>query len=141
MTPEARQFLDKAHHCLSNARKIASVEVCDDAARAAYLAAFHAAQALIFERTRKVARTHSGVRAEFARLAKDDPRIDRTLTKFLARGFDLKSIADYSIDPNVSISVQEMETAIETAGRFVACAAGLMEPADPSASGKRDPAP
>jgi hypothetical protein len=40
------------------------------AAREAYFAAFHAAEAYIFEHTGKVASTPRGVRSEFARLAR-----------------------------------------------------------------------
>ena len=42
------------------------------AGRTAYLAGFHAAQALIFERDGKVLKTHRGVIAEFLKLTKDD---------------------------------------------------------------------
>jgi uncharacterized protein (UPF0332 family) len=48
------------------------------AAREAYLAVFHAAEAYIFEQTGKAAKTHRGVRSEFARLAKAEPRIGRS---------------------------------------------------------------
>jgi hypothetical protein len=44
----------------------------------------------------------SGVRSEFARLLKDDPRIDRSLPSFLVRAFDLKSVADYAVNPNLA---------------------------------------
>ncbi len=74
----------------------------DEAARAAYLAGFHAAQALVFERTARIAKSHSGLRAAFARLAKDDPRIDRTFTRFLARAYKSKEITDYGIAPQRS---------------------------------------
>jgi uncharacterized protein (UPF0332 family) len=42
--------------------------------RAAYLAGFHAAQALISERTGRIAKSHSGARIAFARLVKEDPQ-------------------------------------------------------------------
>ncbi|HEX3522373.1 MAG TPA: hypothetical protein VHT52_09830 [Stellaceae bacterium] len=45
----------------------------EDAGRNAYLAAFHAAQALIAERTGKEAKTHKGVHAQFARHKKRAP--------------------------------------------------------------------
>ena len=54
------------------------------AAREAYYAAFHAAEAYIFEHTGKVATTHRGVRNEFTWLAWREPRIDREPTRFLA---------------------------------------------------------
>ena len=47
----------------------------DAAGRAAYLAGFHAAQALISERTGRVVKTHGGVNAEFHRLIRGEARI------------------------------------------------------------------
>lgn len=38
-----------------------SVELAEDAERAAYLADYHTAEAFIFERTGKVTKTHKGV--------------------------------------------------------------------------------
>ena len=49
MKPEAAQHLDKARQALEEARAIAGIELAEAAGRATYLAAFHAAQALIFE--------------------------------------------------------------------------------------------
>src|SRR5882672_12208502 len=71
----------------------------NDAGRNAYLAAFHAAQAFIFERTGRVAKTHQGVRVEFNRLAKGEMRIDRERQRFLAQAYNLKSVADYEMGP------------------------------------------
>src|SRR5262245_58401892 len=51
----------------------------------AYLAAFHAAQALIAERTGRTAKTHKGAHAQFARLTRGEPRLDVELRRFLAR--------------------------------------------------------
>ena len=70
MKPETGKFLDKARGDLADAKKIVAIELANVAARSAYYAAFHAAEAFIFERTGKVAKTHSGVRSEFARLDK-----------------------------------------------------------------------
>jgi uncharacterized protein (UPF0332 family) len=57
----------------------------DEAAgRTPYLAGYHAAQALIFERIGKVLKTHAGVQTEFLNLTKDDPRVDRELRSFLS---------------------------------------------------------
>ena len=70
-----------------DARKIEAIGLATVAARAAYYAAFHAAEAFIIDRTGKVVKTHSGVRTEFARLAKDAPDIDRRFTNFLAKAY------------------------------------------------------
>ena len=53
MTPEAERSLEKANECLSIARAELGINLSSEAGRNAYLAAFHAARALIFERTGK----------------------------------------------------------------------------------------
>jgi len=58
------------------------------AARSAYYCVFHTAEALIFEMTGKVAKTHSGVRAEFARLMPGEA--DRWMRTFLADAYRFK---------------------------------------------------
>ena len=54
MKPEAERYLEKARQALNEARAVAGIELSEAAGRAAYLAAFHAAPALIFERGGKV---------------------------------------------------------------------------------------
>jgi uncharacterized protein (UPF0332 family) len=88
--PETADFLNKARHCLSSAETIAAAGVADVAAREAYLAAFHAAEAYIFERTGKAAKTHRGVRGQFSRLAQE-ASIEREFLTFLAKGYELKT--------------------------------------------------
>jgi uncharacterized protein (UPF0332 family) len=74
VTPEASGYLGKARQCLGYARINFGVGLGNDAGRNAYLCAFHAAQAFIFERTGKVAKNHQGGHTEFNRLEKDEPR-------------------------------------------------------------------
>ncbi len=88
MTSAGALYLKKARQSLEEARAIARIGLYEAAGRAAYLAAHHAAQAFIFDNTGKVAKTHSGVRSEFARLAKDNPRIDRALIMFLGQAYN-----------------------------------------------------
>ena len=62
MTPESAEHLAKAREYLVKARALLDiVHFADEAGRAAYLAGFHAAEALISERTGRVAHTHDGV--------------------------------------------------------------------------------
>ncbi len=75
MTPQAARFFSKAKRLLSEAGAMLQVGLNDAAGRTAYLAGFHSAQALIFERTGKVFKTHSGVQNEFLRLTKDEPEL------------------------------------------------------------------
>ncbi|MFI5022300.1 MAG: HEPN domain-containing protein [Alphaproteobacteria bacterium] len=119
MIPEVAAYLDKARECLANARKISAIGIPSDAARDAYMAGFHSAQAFIFATTGKAAKTHSGVRTEFARLAKADTRIDKSLPAFLGKAYELKSIADYGISPNIRVSAGDAVSAIETAAMFI----------------------
>ncbi len=64
MTPEAAQFIQHANTVLERADVMLSAGLNEDAARTAYLASFHMAQAYIFERTGKTSKTHQGVRRE-----------------------------------------------------------------------------
>jgi len=127
VTPEAEEHLDKARDSLIKARGLLDVmHYSDDAARAAYLAAFHAAQALISERTGRIAKSHSGVRSTFARLVKDDPQIDRAIVPFLARSYRFKEVADYGTGPLAVVTISEAQEAIASARQFVDCIANLL---------------
>lgn len=120
MTPEADGHLRKAREELAKARApLQHLGYGDEAGRLAYLAAFHAAQALIVERTSRTAKTHAGVHSQFHRLTRDDARFDPELRGFLSDGFDLKTVSDYGVGPDATVSADEAETAIDTAVRFV----------------------
>jgi uncharacterized protein (UPF0332 family) len=71
--PETGRYLDKVRQSLAHARAILAIELGEDAASAAYLGAVHAAQALIFGRTNRAAKTHRGVHGQFLRLVADEP--------------------------------------------------------------------
>lgn len=126
MIPEAGEHLEKARQCLARARTIFAAEVPEVAARETYLAAFHAAQALIAAHTGRHAKTHKGVHVQFARLTRNEPRIDPELRQFLPRAYDMKSIADYGVEPDAGVSFEQAKSAIETAARFVDCIATLL---------------
>jgi uncharacterized protein (UPF0332 family) len=119
VTPEAEEHLAKARQCLSRARTILAAEIGEDAGRNAYLAAFHAAQALITERTGKDAKTHRSVHTQFARLTRTEPRLDPELRQFLPQSYDMKSIADYGLGPDTDVPLERAAAAIDTAERFV----------------------
>jgi uncharacterized protein (UPF0332 family) len=113
--------------CLAGAKRIAAAGLPDVAAREAYLAAYHSAEAYIFERTDKAAKTHRGVRSQFGRLARQEPGIEREFLDFLAQGYEFKTIADYGIGPAIdAVSTDDAASAIETAGRFVDAIAELL---------------
>jgi uncharacterized protein (UPF0332 family) len=127
MNAETVDYLSKARACLDDAARIATLPLPHVAAREAYLAVFHAAEAYIFERTGKIAKTHRGVRAEFSRLARTEPRIGRDLLTFLASAYEFKTIADYSVGPAITpISADQAEAAIREAQRFIDIISGIL---------------
>jgi uncharacterized protein (UPF0332 family) len=121
VTPEAADYLNKARDDLNDAREIAAIGLAKVAARAAYYAAFHAAEAFIVERTGKIAKTHSGLRAEFARLARNEPGIDKAFSVFLAKAYKYKEIADYGVAHGAVVTMTEADDAVAHAARFIDC--------------------
>lgn len=120
MTPEAHGHIEKAREYLAKARNLPDiVHYSDEAGRAVYLAGFHAAQALISERTGRVPKTHSGVNAQFNLLVKEDARVDGELRAFLPRAFDLKTTVDYATGPDAFVSPENVERAMRMAVRLV----------------------
>ena len=119
MTPEASQSLNIARQHLAAADASIGLPIPFVAAREAYLAGYHAAMAFVVEKTGRLTKTHSGLRSEFARLARSDPRIDPKFVTFLARAYTLKSAADYGVDPATAISMDQAREAAETARQFV----------------------
>jgi uncharacterized protein (UPF0332 family) len=110
--PEAARYREKAREDLNEARQIA--------ARSAYDAAFHAAEAYaaeayIVEKSGRIAKTHSGVRSEFSRLAKEDPNISRGTTAFRPKAYRYNEIGDYDVTPDTVITMADAETAIAAA--------------------------
>lgn len=127
MTPEAARYLAKARLTLEHARLMLTVNLTEDAGRAAYLAGYQAAEALIFERTGKVTKTHRGAHTEFARLSVNEPRIDAELRRFLPQAYDLKALCDYELGPDAVVPYGKADAAVQAATRFVDCIAGLID--------------
>jgi uncharacterized protein (UPF0332 family) len=94
-------------------------DLIEDAGRAAYLVAFHAAQALISERENRTLKTHGGVQSEFSKLIRNDPSVPADLRGFVSRAYAFKTIADYDPLTSVPPTEQDARVAIETADRFV----------------------
>ena len=128
MKPQTAAFLAKSRQFLDKANDLFGAHHWpDEAGRAAYLAGLHAAQALIFERTRHTRKRHSTVQGEFAQMVRDDPRFDRELRAFLSRTYNLKAIADYLTGPSSQVTVEQAQDAIATAVRFVDVIVAVLE--------------
>jgi uncharacterized protein (UPF0332 family) len=138
--PETADCLTKARECLDGAKQIAELPLPQVAAREAYLAAFHAAEAYIFEETSKTVKTHRGLRTTFSRLARNEPRISPEYLTFLARAYELKSIADYGVGPAARpITGDDAARAIETAERYIDTIAQLLTPGPTPPRGSNPP--
>ena len=126
MTPETTQFLEKANKLLLEAEAMLNIGLYDAAGRTAYLAAFHAAQSLISEKTGRALKTHKGVHTEFQRLTKDDTNFPPDLRGFLSRAYNLKAIADYQTGPGAEVSIEQATDALMRGKRFIAHVALLL---------------
>jgi len=114
---ETADYLASAHRHLGYAPRNLSPETAPVAAREAYMAAFHAAQAPIFERTGKPAKTHNGAQSRFHELVRHEPRFPDAPRAFLLSGFALKSSADYSATE--APTLDQARAATEKAEAFV----------------------
>ena len=103
MNPTTEKCLRKARESLRDAEEIAGINIALHAARLAYQASFHAANALIVEHTGQVPKTHSGTHALFSKLANEPGGIGRQFSTFLGRAYDYKSRADYEYDGAVEL--------------------------------------
>lgn len=85
---------------------------------------------LIFERTGKVVKSHGGMRAMFALVAKDD-RALIALAALLGRAYKFKEVADYGVGSQAVITETEARGVIDIARSFVDTIGGLLPPGAP----------
>ena len=129
--PGSRRFIKKAREDLAEARLIATLPLAKAAARSAYYATFHAAEALITERTGKIAKTHSGVRSEFSRLLKASG-LALDLLPTLAAGYRFEEISDYGLAPTDNVTPEDATEMIGAAARFIDVVETLLSAAPPA---------
>ena len=125
MTPESSELLGKARDCLARARIILAAGVGEDAGRDAYLAGFHAAQAIIRARTGSTAKTHRGVHRLLSQLARGEPQL-ADLALFLSQAYNLKSVADYELGPSAGVPLDRASEAIGRATQLVEQIAAIL---------------
>jgi uncharacterized protein (UPF0332 family) len=127
MKPETARLVEFARDMLRRASRMSSIDLNDDVGRAAYLACFHVAQAVIFEREGRVLKTHRGVQTEFNRIMKDDARADKDLVGFVARAYKYKTVADYGFDTPTHATSGDARTALQEATRFFDAFTALLD--------------
>lgn len=132
MKPETLEFMAYARKMLADASTVLDAGLTDHATRIVYMACFHAAQAVIFERESRTVKTHHGVHTEFRRLVRDDARIDAELITYLPRAYNFKAQADYGFGADSQPpSTGEAATALATAVAFVDHCMALLAPTSP----------
>ena len=113
MTPEAVAHLAAADRALVRATGNHSINFPDQAARLAYYAQFHAAQAMIFERTGRSAKTHTGVNRQLHKLAKGEPTLRADFAGQLTNAYKHKELADYDTERFDTLTLKDAADAIE----------------------------
>lgn len=126
MKPQAAAYLKSADETLSDARRILAIDIARQAGRLAYHAQFHAAQALIFERTGKIAKTHRGVGAQFHRIARSEPSLDPRLAGDLTSTYHLEEAADYETGAIAAITSEDARAAIASSEHFLRAIRSLL---------------
>jgi uncharacterized protein (UPF0332 family) len=131
MTSPARLHVAKARRVAIAVHRMIEAGLFEVATRDTYLAAFHAAQALVRLRAGRSVKTHAGLRSEFARLCKEDPRLNRDFSAFLARAYELKSVADYETGPYDAPTLAEAERAVEMDEGLIAVVEAILDTDEP----------
>ena len=124
MKAETSAYLAKARVDLDDANIIASVGLAKAAAPTAYCAASHAAEALIMERTGKIAKTHSGVQTLLGQLR---PAVDKRFLTFLGQAYVFKQISDYGLDQETIVTLDEARDAIAEAETMIEDVTAMLE--------------
>ncbi len=134
MKPATNDYLQAADRALDKSRIVHGVGLFDEAGRHAYYAMFHAAQATIFERTSRIAKTHRGVSRQFHLICMSDPQLGTELSSGLSRAYQFKEMADYEVGTIPPVSPEEATAALDTAKKFVAQVRQVIEARDQTAS-------
>lgn len=130
MTFEALDYLRLARRAIEKAHRVTHVQLHDEAARLAYLAAFHAAQAFLFDRLGRAMKTHAGVQAEFGRVAREPPALPVWMHPFLSNAFEYKTGADYGTGSHATVAPDDAAQVMERAAAFVAIIDAALGPLD-----------
>ncbi len=128
MKPQTVAYLDSADEALRDAKRILGIDIPRQAARLADYAQFHAAQALIFERTDKSAKTHKGVDKQFHLLALAEPSFPPGLAATMSAAYHFKEAADYETGTAGAVSSADAEDAIAAGEQFVSAVRQALTP-------------
>ena len=109
------------------AEKVASIPLPSVAAREAYTACLHAANAYVFERTGDVPRTHKGLHLRFRELCLRLGEIDIIHADFLQQAYRLKENNDYG--DRSAVTPESLPGIIASARALIAAVEAALAPA------------
>ncbi len=75
---------------------------------------------MLFERTGRIAKTHSGLRTALAQVLDRRSEADRGLLTFLARACKYKELGDYAVGRAAAVNNADAAELIQIAGRLLA---------------------
>jgi uncharacterized protein (UPF0332 family) len=125
VSPESSDYMGTALWALEEARSLLEDDHYEIACREAYTAALNAARAILFEKTGKAHKTHSGTRAELHKLILEGLPFPKELADFLSEGFDIKQRIDYG--PIARKSREEAAQFVDLAAAFVEAARVVLD--------------
>lgn len=120
MSPESTDYMNVAEWSFEQALIILRAGALEVAAREAYSAALNAARAIIYEKTGKAPKTHSGTHSQLRKLIHEGLAFDSALADFLTDAFEVKLGVDYG--PVERMSEAEAKAYVEKARVFLAAA-------------------
>lgn len=126
MQPETRVYLESAERSLTEARGILKAGFDAIAAREAYMAVLESARAYVFEKTRKISKTHSGTNTLFLELVRDQAEFEAAEKAMVGDLLEIKLDVDYGHRSKVGRA--DVRQIIAHAERFVAKIARLLRP-------------
>lgn len=100
LSPRVLALIKKARHDMLRAEQFLE-GAPEQAARMAYMCAFHAAQAAVLAITGKEPKTHTGLRSAFGSLVLQDNGLNRELGRFISIAYEAKDVADYQTEYDV----------------------------------------
>jgi uncharacterized protein (UPF0332 family) len=121
----AEGHLAKARESITFARHALAGNCTEEAGRSAWMAAFRATIVFFVAPTGKAPKTHSGVRSQFARLAREELRISREQVSLLGWSYELKNAADYEQEHKLSLAeairaINEAQGLVQTMAAIIA---------------------
>ncbi|WP_030007229.1 HEPN domain-containing protein [Picosynechococcus sp. NKBG042902] len=125
MKPETPKFITKAKESLKASEILAKQKLCNFAASRAYYTMFYIAEAFLWEKDLSFS-SHSAVIAAFGRDIVKVGIVPTEFHRYLITAQRKRTQADYGIEDDVQISLEDTQILIEQSRNFIAIAEKLL---------------